>query len=74
MTRKLPNLNEDWGDRADGAVAQLGEHLLCKQGVSGSIPLSSTKSIGVETDGMLSSEEIKVLRRPTGLMRVLHTL
>lgn len=26
-----------------GAVAQLGEHLLCKQGVSGSIPLSSTK-------------------------------
>jgi len=23
---------------------------------------------------MLSSEEIKVLRRPTGLMRVLHTL
>ncbi len=35
----------------DGAVAQLGEHLLCKQGVSGSIPLSSTKSIGVETDG-----------------------
>ena len=32
-------------DRADlsGAVAQLGEHLLCKQGVGGSIPLSSTK-------------------------------
>lgn len=27
---------------AIGAVAQLGEHLLCKQGVSGSIPLSST--------------------------------
>ncbi len=41
----------DPGDRADGAVAQLGEHLLCKQGVSGSIPLSSTKSIGVETGG-----------------------
>ncbi len=34
-----------WGDRAGGAVAQLGEHLLCKQGVSGSIPLSSTKSM-----------------------------
>ena len=29
-----------------GAVAQLGEHLLCKQGVSGSIPLSST-NLGV---------------------------
>ena len=31
-----------------GAVAQLGEHLLCKQGVSGSIPLGSTNSLGVE--------------------------
>lgn len=42
-----------------GAVAQLGEHLLCKQGVSGSIPLSSTNSIGVElTDDILG--EIKV--------------
>jgi hypothetical protein len=28
----------------DGAVAQLGEHLLCKQGVVGSIPISSTTS------------------------------
>ena len=27
-----------------GAVAQLGEHLLCKQGVNGSIPFSSTKT------------------------------
>ena|SRR6266571_6881853 len=27
----------------NGAVAQLGEHLLCKQGVVGSIPISSTK-------------------------------
>ena len=26
-----------------GGVAQLGEHLLCKQGVVGSIPTSSTK-------------------------------
>ena len=25
-----------------GGIAQLGEHLLCKQGVSGSIPLIST--------------------------------
>ena len=28
----------------DGAVAQLGEHLLCKQGVVGSIPISSTSA------------------------------
>ena len=27
---------------ADGGVAQLGEHLLCKQGVVGSIPSAST--------------------------------
>ena len=26
-----------------GGVAQLGEHLLCKQGVRGSIPLISTR-------------------------------
>ena len=42
-----------------GAVAQLGEHLLCKQGVSGSIPLSSTKSIGVETDGICLLKKYK---------------
>ena len=30
-----------------GAIAQLGEHLLCKQGVRGSIPRSSTNfSVG----------------------------
>ena len=29
-----------------GAVAQLGEHLLCKQGVVGSIPSSSTSLPG----------------------------
>ncbi len=29
-----------------GGLAQLGEHLLCKQGVVGSIPSSSTKPGG----------------------------
>ena len=28
--------------RSDGGVAQLGEHLPCKQGVMGSIPIIST--------------------------------
>ena len=28
-----------------GGIAQLGEHLPCKQGVSGSIPLTSTKQL-----------------------------
>ena len=28
-----------------GGVAQLGEHLLCKQGVVGSIPSASTRGV-----------------------------
>ena len=32
--------------RGTGALAQLGEHLLCKQGVIGSIPIRSTKTGG----------------------------
>ena len=31
------------GKASRGGLAQLGEHLLCKQGVVGSIPSSSTK-------------------------------
>ena len=29
--------------KLNGGVAQLGEHLLCKQGVIGSIPFTSTR-------------------------------
>ena len=32
-----------------GGIAQLGEHLPCKQGVSGSIPLTSTTQRNAET-------------------------
>jgi hypothetical protein len=35
------------GGEETGAVAQLGEHLLCKQGVVGSIPSSSTRQRAV---------------------------
>jgi hypothetical protein len=35
-------LLEGAGVKSYGAVAQLGEHLLCKQKVTGSIPVSST--------------------------------
>ena len=31
-----------WYSSQLGALAQLGEHLLCKQGVTGSIPVRST--------------------------------
>jgi hypothetical protein len=34
--------------KSDGGLAQLGEHLLCKQGVVGSIPSSSTKEFSTE--------------------------
>ena len=37
------------GIKVLGAIAQLGEHLLCKQGVVGSIPSGSTKTFGWET-------------------------
>ena len=33
------------GEDESGAIAQLGEHLLCKQGVGGSIPPGSTSGI-----------------------------
>ena len=40
-----------------GAVAQLGEHLLCKQGVVGSIPSSSTSRAGPEAGEAAQSPE-----------------
>ncbi len=48
-------MHEDIGN---GALAQLGEPLLCKQGVTGSIPVRST------TD--LTAERVCALRRPIG--------
>ena len=39
------------GPPAKGGVAQLGEHLLCKQGVIGSIPFTSTIYAGVRSEG-----------------------
>ena len=38
----LPRPTNFIGGFSFGALAQLGEHLLCKQGVTGSIPVSST--------------------------------
>jgi hypothetical protein len=49
-----------------GAVAQLGEHLLCKQGVSGSIPLSSTKFM-VLTLSRLCRYACRTTRRTIGV-------
>ena len=41
MLRPSSRADDSWRP-VHGAVAQLGEHLLCKQGVTGSIPVSST--------------------------------
>ena len=48
-----------------GGIAQLGEHLPCKQGVSGSIPLTSTiygyarkNSLAVDGSDRLAMREI----------------
>ena len=40
-----------------GGVAQLGEHLPCKQGVKGSIPFISTSRQGRQTDGRIRAYE-----------------
>ena len=45
-----------------GAVAQLGEHLLCKQGVVGSIPISSTsssRSAWIDCTGFWREREVR---------------
>ena len=38
-----------------GGVAQLGEHLLCKQGVMGSSPIISTRGMGDGTASCIGS-------------------
>jgi hypothetical protein len=50
-----------------GAVAQLGEHLLCKQGVNGSIPFSSTISLKVIEANLL---EVESPRRRTLILEL----
>ena len=38
----MQNVEQQRNAKLSGGLAQLGEHLLCKQGVVGSIPSSST--------------------------------
>jgi hypothetical protein len=45
----------------NGGLAQLGEHLLCKQRVNGSIPLASTKCSHETTFRKLANSRLKVL-------------
>src|SRR5512144_1104553 len=60
--RRAPRVGGAGGARPTrGAVAQLGEHLLCKQGVVGSIPISSTSHGSVEW-GRRASERAEASR------------
>ena len=55
-----------WTVKADGAIAQLGERLLCKQEVVGSIPSGSTNSVRASVR--------KVARSAVGLKLEAHML
>ena len=44
-SKEIAGLNKEG---KNGGIAQLGEHLLCKQGVNGSIPVISTTGLGIE--------------------------
>jgi hypothetical protein len=47
----------------DGGLAQLGEHLLCKQGVVGSIPSSSTTHQAKSAKRLQSEQMSSALKR-----------
>ena len=55
-----------------GGLAQLGEHLLCKQGVVGSIPSSSTTDLGVVVKAKYSGVFLSVCLwlLPTSIARL----
>jgi hypothetical protein len=44
-----------------GGLAQLGEHLLCKQGVVGSIPSSSTNELTIDESALKKTNTISVV-------------
>ena len=50
-----------------GGVAQLGEHLLCKQGVIGSIPfISTTPAAGKSRGSFLEEKAYTTRTEPAG--------
>ena len=48
-TTELPVAKYNCAPLFDGAIAQLGERLLCKQEVTGSIPVGSTSNFNEST-------------------------
>ena len=66
--------NQGQGDMNPGGLAQLGEHLLCKQGVVGSIPSSSTNQHTMHKQSVEKSDQcntnIKAALQKAALMLV----
>ena len=54
-----------------GAIAQLGEHLLCKQGVVGSIPTGSTKLQSISNQLLLWPIAYSLLARNINISSML---
>jgi hypothetical protein len=52
-----------------GGLAQLGEHLLCKQGVVGSIPSSSTTQQALNTKAASISKDLEASLLLIGIYR-----
>ena len=53
------NSKSSSGTKHPGGVAQLGEHLPCKQGVKGSIPFISTKGEDKGTEAKRQRKDTK---------------
>ena len=56
-----PPRKAETADGEFGGIAQLGEHLLCTQGVNGSIPFTSTRDLK-RNQSNCGSSELKLLR------------
>ena len=59
---------------SSGAIAQLGERVLCKHEVVGSIPSGSTRRLRVEAMGLRAKRERETLTPPTLLKNAEATL
>ena len=57
-----------------GGIAQLGEHLLCKQGVIGSIPIVSTTDVCFANGEAVASRWIKPARSSAAAIVCLQTM
>lgn len=53
-----------------GGIAQLGEHLLCKQGVVGSIPSASTTIFNAKCLVRKRTEDLALAIEPVRVMQV----